>query len=120
MVHQLMLGLIHNKKDGIKMIDEKLKKAILEKQGNLLYTTLAEECSEIIQACSKIVRKKYYNQDFDIDNLLEEICDVELNLELIKDQLAREKSLNLSRQDIDKKIENWMKIKNEKVSKIFL
>ena len=40
------------------MIDEKLKKAILEKQGNLLYTTLAEECSEIIQACSKIVRKK--------------------------------------------------------------
>ena len=48
MVHQLMLGLIHNKKGGIKMIDEKLKKAILEKQGNLLYTTLAEECSEII------------------------------------------------------------------------
>ena len=75
MVHQLMLGLIHNKKGGIKMIDEKLKKAILEKQGNLLYTTLAEECTELAQACCKINRKKFLKQDFSkiLENFFEEI-----------------------------------------------
>lgn len=115
-----MLGNIHNKKGGIKMVNEELKKSIIEKQGELLYTTLSEECSEIIQACSKIIRAKYYNKDFDVDNLLEEICDVELNLELIKEQLSKEKTLNLSRKDIDKKIEIWLNIKQEKLSKIFL
>ena len=32
--------------------NEKLYQNILEKQGDLLYTTLSEECAELIQACS--------------------------------------------------------------------
>ena len=32
---------------------------IIKKQGDLLYTTLAEECSELSQACCKINRKKF-------------------------------------------------------------
>ena len=59
--------------------DKKLYKTIVEKQGNLLYTTLSEECAELIQACSKIQRKKFFNKDFseDVDNLLEEILGFE-------------------------------------------
>ena len=45
------------------MIDEELKNAIVEKQGNLLYTTLAEECTELAQACCKINRQKFYNKN---------------------------------------------------------
>jgi NTP pyrophosphatase (non-canonical NTP hydrolase) len=120
MVHQHLLGVIHKVKGGIKMISKELKESIIKQQGDLLYTTLSEECSEVIQACSKIKRKQYYNEDFDIDNLLEEICDLEINLELIKEQLANEKSLNLTRKDIDKKIENWHNKKIEKISNIFL
>ena len=103
-------------------MSEKLYNAILEQQGDLLYTTLSEECSELIQACSKIQRKKYYNADINpcLDNLFEEICDVELNLELIKRQILLEKDVNLTRQDIDFKIKQWERIKNEKISKIFL
>ena len=67
--------------------NEKLYQNILEKQGDLLYTTLSEECAELIQACSKIKRHKYFKEGFEIDNLLEEINDVELNMELIKEAL---------------------------------
>lgn len=99
---------------------EKLYNKILEKQGTLLYTTLSEECAELIQACSKIQRKKYYGEGFEIDNLLEEINDVELNIELIKKQLTREPSLNITKEDIDKKLKEWEKKKTEKLKKIFL
>ena len=87
-------------------MDKKLKDEIIKQQGELLYTTLGEECSEVIQACSKIIRKKFYKEKFDVDNLLEEICDLEINLELIKEQLSKEKCLNLSKEEIDRRIEN--------------
>lgn len=99
---------------------EKLYNKILEKQGNLLYTTLSEECAELIQACSKIQRKKYYGEGFEIDNLLEEINDVELNIELIKKQLTREPSLNITKEDIDKKLKEWKDLKIQKLKKVFL
>lgn len=99
---------------------EKLYQNILEKQGNLLYTTLSEECAELIQACSKIQRKKYYGEGFEIDNLLEEINDVELNIELIKKQLIREPSLNITKEDIDKKLKEWKDLKIQKLKKVFL
>ncbi len=99
---------------------EKLYNKILEKQGNLLYTTLSEECAELIQACSKIQRKKHYGEGFEIDNLLEEINDVELNIELIKKQLIREPSLNITEDDIDKKLKKWKDLKIQKLKKIFL
>lgn len=99
---------------------EKLYNKILEKQGTLLYTTLSEECAELIQACSKIQRKKYYGEGFDIDNLLEEINDVELNIELIKKQLTREPSLNITKEDIDKKLKEWKDLKIQKLKKVFL
>ena len=99
---------------------EKLYNKILEKQGTLLYTTLNEECAELIQACSKIQRKKYYGEGFEIDNLLEEINDVELNIELIKKQLIREPSLNITKEDIDKKLKEWKDLKIQKLKKVFL
>lgn len=99
---------------------EKLYNKILEKQGTLLYTTLSEECAELIQACSKIQRKKYYGEGFEIDNLLEEINDVELNIELIKKQLIREPSLNITKEDIDKKLKEWKDLKIQKLKKVFL
>ena len=101
-------------------MDKELKDEIIKQQGELLYTTLGEECSEVIQACSKIIRKKFYKEKFDIDNLLEEICDLEINLELIKEQLSREKCLNLSKEEIDKRIENWHKLKDTKLKNVFL
>lgn len=99
---------------------EKLYQNILEKQGNLLYTTLSEECAELIQACSKIQRNKYYGEGFEIDNLLEEINDVELNIELIKKQLIREPSLNITKEDVDKKLKEWKDLKIQKLKKVFL
>ena len=42
-------------------MDKKLKDEIIKQQGELLYTTLGEECSEVIQACSKIIRKNDAN-----------------------------------------------------------
>ena len=102
--------------------DEKLYNTIVEKQGNLLYTTLSEECAELIQACSKIQRKKFFNKDFseEVDNLLEEIHDVEMNLFVIKEQLVREPSLNLTREDIESRLQEWHNLKIKKFKKIFL
>lgn len=100
--------------------NEKLYQNILEKQGDLLYTTLSEECAELIQACSKIKRYKYFKEGFEIDNLLEEINDVELNIELIKEQLTREPSLNITREEINEKLMNWKNLKIKKLEKIFL
>lgn len=99
---------------------QKLYQNILEKQGNLLYTTLSEECAELIQACSKIQRKKYYGEGFKIDNLLEEIYDVELNIRLLKEQLIREPSLNITEEEINNKLKEWEKKKTEKLKKVFL
>ena len=100
--------------------NSKLDNKILEKQGDLLYTTLSEECAELIQACSKIQRKKYYGEGFKIDNLLEEIYDVELNIRLIKEQLIREPSLNITEEEINNKLKEWEKKKTEKLKKVFL
>lgn len=101
------------------MLNQKLCNAIIDQQGDLLYTTLAEECSEVIQACSKIIRKKYYNEQFDISNLLEEIGDLEINLQLIKQQLGRENT-EWNKDFVNKEIKNWQNKKEEKLSKIFL
>lgn len=100
--------------------NSKLDNEILEKQGDLLYTTLSEECAELIQACSKIQRKKYCGEGFKIDNLLEEIYDVELNIRLIKEQLIREPSLNITEEEINNKLKEWEKKKTEKLKKVFL
>ena len=100
--------------------NSKLDNKILEKQGDLLYTTLSEECAELIQACSKIQRKKYYGEGFKIDNLLEEIYDVELNIRLLKEQLIREPSLNITEEEINNKLKEWEKKKTEKLKKVFL
>ena len=46
------------------MLDNDLSNAILNKQGELLFTTLAEECTELAQACCKINRQKFYKKDY--------------------------------------------------------
>lgn len=102
------------------MINDKLKNAIINQQGELLYTTLSEECAELSQASSKIIRQKFYNKEFDVDNFLEEICDVEINIELIKEQLTKEKLINISMEEINEKIEKWKEEKIKKITKIFL
>lgn len=123
---QYLLGLISNPLPfndfQNKLVSEELENAIIEQQGNLLYTTLSEECSEVIQACSKITRKKFYNEEFDVDNLLEEIGDLEINLYLIKKQLSKEPTLKdkWNEEKINQEIENWQQKKFEKLNKIFL
>ena len=93
---------------------------MIQKEGNLLYTTLAEECSELAQACCKINRKKFFNKDLtieDFDNLFEEISDVELNLKLIKMQIANE--LDCSEEQIEDFVYLWNKKKDLKLQCIF-
>ena len=102
-------------------MDNELKNAILEWQGELLYSTFAEECAEIIQALSNIQRKKFCKEIpcAEVDNLLKEINDVLINIDLMKEQLCREKFLNFIIEDIDKLIKDWQNKKEEKLKKIF-
>ena len=102
------------------MMSNELKNAIINQQGELLYTTLSEECAELSQASSKIIRQKFYNKKFDVDNFLEEICDVEINIELIKEQLTKEELIDISMEEINEKIEKWKEEKIKKITKIFL
>ena len=114
------LGNIFNKKDGIKMLDENLSKKIIEKQGDLLYTTLAEECTELAQACCKINRNKFLGKDISdrLDNFFEEICYLQINLELIKKQVIQE--TGMSSEEYDQYIKNWEDVKKDKLRNIFL
>ena len=93
---------------------------IIKKQGDLLYTTLAEECSELSKACCKINRKKFFNKELnveDFENLFEEISDVELNLKLIKMQIAQE--LDYSDKEIESFVSSWGDKKHLKLKEIF-
>ena len=93
---------------------------IIKKQGDLLYTTLAEECSELSQACCKINRKKFFSKELnveDFENLFEEISDVELNLKLIKMQIAQE--LDYSDKEIESFVSSWGDKKHLKLKEIF-
>ena len=101
-------------------IDKELYTRIVDENRDTCLTIAMEECAELIQACSKIQRKKYYSEGFEIDNLLEEIYDVELNIRLIKEQLIREPSLNITEEEINNKLKEWEKKKTEKLKKIFL
>lgn len=106
-------------------MDRELKDAIINKQGELLYSTFSEECAEVVQALSKIQRKKYYDDDFtiEIDHLLEEMNDVLINIELMKEQLCREypmKSNGISVKDIENRMEQWNEEKMGRLRKIFL
>lgn len=114
--------LFEQQQNIIKQEKHKLYNEILEKQGDLLYTTLSEECAELIQACSKIRRKKYLGENFkdEVDNLLEEINDVEFNITLIKEQLTREPNLEFSKEDINEQLKKWDIKKMQKLKKIFL
>lgn len=101
-------------------MDKGLEKKILEKQGDLLYTTLSEECAELIQACSKIVRAKAKNIEMSdelLDNLTEEIGDVELNLELIKKQIV--KDFDKSEKELKEEIRLSKNTKNWKLANVF-
>ena len=93
---------------------------MIKEEGNLLYTTLAEECSELSQACCKINRKKFFNKKLnveDFENLFEEISDVELNLKLIKIQIAQE--LDYSEKEIESFVSSWGDKKHLKLKEIF-
>lgn len=116
-----MLGLTHNKKDGIKkMINKDIENAIVAKQGDLLYTTLAEECTELAQACCKINRKKFLKEDIlgSLDNFFEEICDLQINLQCIKQQVI--KDTGMTEKEYDSFIRDWTKEKEKILTKIFL
>ena len=93
------------------MLDKDLSNAILNKQGELLFTTLAEECTELAQACCKINRQKFYKKDYInvLDNFFEELCDLKINLDLIKQQVMKE--TGMSSKEYEKNIEIRKKIK---------
>lgn len=118
-VHQ-KLGHIHNKRDGINMLDKKLIDKIVEKQGDLLYTTLAEECTELAQACCKINRNKFLKKDIkdNLNNFFEEICDVQINLQAIKQQVLKE--TGMSSAEYEQYIKTWEYIKKDKLQNIFI
>lgn len=106
-------------------MNKELKDTIIKKQGDLLYTTLSEECAELIQACSKIIRCKYTDKNNIelFNNICEEINDVEMNLELIKVQIFIDYlayGYDIDKNTVSDKIKEWNRIKTEKLNKIFL
>lgn len=102
------------------MINKNLENAIVAKQGDLLYTTLAEECTELAQACCKINRKKFLKEDFSksLENFFEEICDVQINLQCIKQQIMKE--TGMSEIEYDQYINTWTKFKEDKLMDVFV
>ena len=102
------------------MVNKELEDAIVEKQGDLLYTTLAEECTELAQVCCKINRKKFLKQDFteDLENFFEEICDVQINLQFIKQQVLKE--TGMTDVEYEQFIKSWTKLKEDKLTDIFV
>lgn len=102
------------------MLDKKLIDKIVEKQGDLLYTTLAEECTELAQACCKINRNKFLKKDISesLNNFFEEICDVQINLQAIKQQILKE--TGMSSVEYDQYIKTWEYIKEDKLQNIFI
>lgn len=102
------------------MINKDLENAIVEKQGDLLYTTLAEECTELTQACCKINRKKFLKEDFSksLENFFEEICDVQINLQCIKQQIMKE--TGMTETEYNQYINTWTHLKEDKLMKIFI
>lgn len=102
------------------MIDKKLEDKIVVKQGDLLYTTLAEECNELAQACCKINRRKFFNKDFSdvLENFFEEICDVQINLQCIKQQVIKE--TGMSEIEYNQYVNSWTELKENKLKNIFM
>lgn len=101
------------------MLDKNLSNEIIKQQGDLLFTTLAEECTELAQACCKINRRKYHKINYTdvLDNFFEEICDVQINLELIKQEVIKE--LGISETEYNQHINTWTKVKEEKLKNVF-
>lgn len=101
------------------MLNKELSDKIIETQGDLLFTTLSEECCELAQACSKISRCKFYKKDYlnVLDNFFEELCDLEINLELIKKQVI--KDTKMTEKEYNTYINTWKDIKQQKLKKIF-
>ena len=102
------------------MISKKLENSIVAKQGDLLYTTLAEECTELAQACCKINRKKFLKQDFYkiLENFFEEICDIKINLQCIKQQIMKE--TGMTETEYEQYIDTWTRLKENKLTNIFI
>lgn len=102
------------------MLNKQLSDEIIRQQGELLFTTLAEECTELAQACCKINRRKYHKTNYldVLDNFFEEICDIQINLDLIKKEVTKE--LDISESEYNAYIYKWEKIKEEKLNNIFL
>lgn len=106
-------------------MDKKLKETMIKEEGELLFTTLAEECCELAQACTKITRARHKG-DKPIDllrlcNICEEIGDVQMNIELIKEQIAKEYFGEYEDVvDVENLIEEQRNLTEEKLKKIFL
>lgn len=106
-------------------MDKELKKEILEKQGELLFTTLAEECCELSQACTKITRARYIGEEpidiLRLTHICEEIGDVQMNIELIKEQIAKEYFGEYENVEyVENVIKEQRALTEEKLKKIFL
>lgn len=67
----------------VKQRKELYKQAINQNGLTMQTLVLSEECSELVKACSKLVRKQG-NQKANIANLEEEIADVEIMIEQMK------------------------------------
>ena len=73
-----------------------------------LLTITMEECGELIQACSKVIRCDTY---YDNDKLLEEVGDVQQMIELIHDyDLVSWEDVQIRMKLKEEKLKKWSKL----------
>lgn len=90
-------------------IDEGIIAKSIKHYGEEIQSTVCmEECAELIQAVSKMIRGADELSDDDYDHLAEEIADVLICAEMLKQIYCIE----------DLRIKNWIKCKQERLINI--
>jgi NTP pyrophosphatase (non-canonical NTP hydrolase) len=82
----------------------------MNKREELLVITM-EECAEVSQACSKMLR---FNEQIDYENLQDEIGDLMCMVELLKEQGIVTKTQIAKRMEVKReKLKKWSSLFNE-------
>ena len=82
----------------------------MNKREELLVITM-EECAEVSQACSKMLR---FNEQIDYENLQDEIGDLMCMVELLKEQGIVTKTQIAKRMEVKReKLKKWSSLINE-------
>ena len=85
----------------------------MNKKQELLTITM-EECGELIQACSKLIRFEEDSCPYDLSNLQDEIGDLICMIELIKQEgLVNEEKIRERMEVKKEKLKKWSNLFNE-------